>query len=312
MKAVCYEAFGPPEVLRVLEVPPPVARAGQVLVEVHAAGVHPVEMAIRQGKLRKIVPGRFPRGVGGDFSGRVAAVGEGVSRVAVDELVYGVMPHMKLGSVAEFVAVPQEKVARIPDSISAIEAATLPVAGTTAQRALTHSVTLGPGQRLLVRGATGAVGVVAVQLGKALGAHVTALANARHGDLATSLGADVVLDYKKTPLRTLKQFDVILDLVGTQVSDLRRQLSPKGRLVTLALDPDHLLRSFLGVLAPRTRAFTNNPSAADLEALTRYVEQKQIRPVVSEVLAMHEVVRAHGLVERGGIRGRLILDLGKA
>jgi NADPH:quinone reductase-like Zn-dependent oxidoreductase len=309
MKAVRYSSYGPPEVLQVVEVPRPEARAGHVVVQVGAAGVHPVEMALRQGKLRWVVPGRLPRGVGGDFSGQVEAIGSGVDRVEVGDRVLGVMPHLKLGSVAEFVAVPQEKVVRIPQNISLIEAATLPAAGTTAVRALTRSATISKGTRLLVRGATGAVGVVAVQLGKSMGAHVTAMCSAGNADLAGRLGADSVVDYAQTPPSALEKFDVILDLVGTEVPVLRRKLLPGGRLVTLTVDPDHILRSFLSTLGPRTSAFTNNPSAADLDTLVQYVTEKHILPVVSEVLPMDDVVEANKRVENGGIRGRLILDL---
>jgi NADPH:quinone reductase-like Zn-dependent oxidoreductase len=138
------------------------------------------ELAFRAGKLRAISRARFPRGLGTDFTGRVAALGSGVHAWSVGEEVWGLMPHLTFGAIADHVTVPEQRLARAPKNLSLLDAAALPVSGTTAMTALTDKAGLISGERLLVRGATGGVGSIAVQLGKALGAHVTALAGARN------------------------------------------------------------------------------------------------------------------------------------
>ncbi|MEV4703041.1 NAD(P)-dependent alcohol dehydrogenase [Actinoplanes sp. NPDC049316] len=311
MRAIEYDRYGPPDVLRLVEKPTPVAGPGQVLVEVHAAGVGGGEMPIRAGRLRRVVRGRLPRGIGNDFAGRVAGVGPGVQEFRPGDRVWGVMPHLRFGSTAEYVAVPVRLLATAPANLDLVEAAALPTAGTTVLTALTKKVQLAAGDRLLVRGAAGGVGSVAVQLGRALGAHVTALAGARALAWITELGAHEAYDYRTTAPADLGRFDVVLDLVGTGLRAYRRLLTPRGRLIALVVDPDHLVRSVLSGAAPRTTSFSNNPSADDLATLTRYAEQGAVRPVVDAVLPMAEAAQAHRRVEAGGLRGKIVLTTGR-
>ncbi|PRY28345.1 NADP-dependent oxidoreductase [Pseudosporangium ferrugineum] len=310
MRAIRYDSYGPAEVLHVAEVPDPQAGPGEVLVRVHAAGVHPVELAVREGKLRRFLRQPLPRGLGADFAGVVAAAGAGVSTVRAGDRVWGVLPHLKLGSTAEFVVVPEKLVSPAPADLTLIEAAALPAAGTTVIRALTRAVRLTGGQRLLVRGASGGAGVLAVQLGRSLGAHVTALAGAGARELVESLGADEVVDYRTADPASLGRFHVILDLVGTDVGTFRKLLAPKGRLIALAMDADHPLRWMSSLLLPGVVGFSNNPSAGELAALARAVEKGELRPVVGGVLPMEQVVEAHHRLARGGVHGRLILTTG--
>jgi NADPH:quinone reductase-like Zn-dependent oxidoreductase len=307
VRAIRYDRYGPPETLRLVDIPEPVAQRGQVLVRVHAAGVHPIELHVRAGKLRRVLRDPLPRGIGGDFTGVIEAVGDGVDPARVGERSWGVMPHTKVGSTADLVAVPAHLVTPAPTSISPIEAAALPAAGTSILRALTKEVPVGEGTRLLVRGAAGGAGVLAVQLGRSLGAHVTALARAEHLELVSELGADVALDYRTTQAARLGTFDVVLDLVGPGAGEYRKAVRPGGRLISLALDPDHLVRSMLSALRPGTLAFSNNPGAAELTALTRAVDDGVLRPVVSEVFAMEAAPQAHRRLERGGVAGRIVL-----
>ncbi|GAA1658634.1 NAD(P)-dependent alcohol dehydrogenase [Actinoplanes couchii] len=295
--------------LRPVDIPEPVAQRGQVLVRVHAAGVHPVELDVRAGKLRRVLRGPLPRGIGADFTGVIEAVGDGVDPARAGERAWGVMPHLTVGSTAELVAVPAPLVTPAPASISLTEAAALPAAGTTILRALTGKIPVGEGTRLLVRGAAGGAGVLAVQLGRKLGAHVTALARAEHLGLVSGLGADVALDYRTTEVAGLGTFDVVLDLVGKDFGAYRKVVKPGGRLIALAMDPDHLVRSFVSTLRPGIVAFTNNPGTAELTALTRAVDDGVLRPVVAEVLAMQDAAQAHRRLEHGGVAGRIVLEL---
>ncbi|UBU18365.1 NAD(P)-dependent alcohol dehydrogenase [Nonomuraea gerenzanensis] len=315
MRAVQYTRFGPPEVLRVNDVPTPQPGPGEVLVEVRAASVDAGELAFRTGRLRGLTRARFPRGLGGDFTGRIAALGAGVHGWSAGEEVWGLMPHLAFGAIADYVTVPEQRLARAPRNLSLLDAAALPSSGTTALTALTDKAALTGGERLLVRGATGGVGSLAVQLGKALGAHVTALAGARNLGWVTELGADTALDYRTTRPQDLGRYDVILDVVGTDLGAYQARLTRGGRLVALAFDQDRILASMVtmglrAALSPRrVKLFSNNPSSARIAELTASAEAGSIRPVIDTVYPIGDVAQAHRRLEAGGVRGKLIIDM---
>lgn len=314
MRAVRYEAYGPAEVLHEVEVKVPPVGRGDVEVAVGGASVSGGELPVRAGKLRRVIRQRLPAGTGVDFAGTVTSTGPDVTRISVGDTVWGLMPHLTFGAIAERVVVPEQCLATAPSNISEIEAAALASSGTTALHALTATADLRPGQRLLVRGATGGVGVVAVQLGAALGAHVTALARADSLEWVRDLGADEAFDYRATRPEDLAAFDVIVDLVGTELRAFRRRLVPRGVMVALALDSRRPIRSALAVavdgLDRRTRltAFSNDPTPDDLDRLRGFVESGAIRPIVQEVLPMRETAVAHRRLEQGGMRGKIVID----
>jgi NADPH:quinone reductase-like Zn-dependent oxidoreductase len=232
------------------------------------------------------------------------------------DAVWGLVPHGTFGSSAEYVTVPQKRVAPTPDGLDLVTAAALPSVGTTAIRALVHEARLAPGERLLVRGGAGGVGSVAVQLGAALGAHVAALAGAGALDWVRGLGAAEVLDYRATTPDALPRFDVVLDLVGTDVPAYRRRLTRGGRYVGLALDAARPVLSGASAIGNKLRSprryrmFSNDPSPELLAELTRRVEAGEIRPLVAERLPLEGVVEAHRRLEAGGVQGRYVLETG--
>lgn len=313
MRAVRYDQYGPPEVLHLTETPVPEPGSGEVLVEVHGASANGGETAIRAGKLRRLVRQPFPRGVGVDFAGQVASVGAGVRRIAVGQAVWGLVPHGTFGSVADYVVVPEPRLAATPSGLDLVQAAALPAAGTTAITALVEEARLRSGERLLVRGASGGVGSIAVQLGKALGAQVTTLTGSRNLDWVRDLGADVALDYRTTRPIDLGEFDVVLDTVGTELPAYRARLARNGRMVALAIDTVHIARSFVFVAlgrfarTRRVHAFTNNPPPERLAELTRRVEAGEIRPVVDTVFPMSATADSHRHLEAGGVRGKYVI-----
>ncbi|MCA2216002.1 NAD(P)-dependent alcohol dehydrogenase [Jidongwangia harbinensis] len=317
VRAVRYDEFGPAEVLRVVDLPVPRVGPDEVLVKVRAAGVGGGEAPIRAGRLRRVMRTRPPAGVGNDFTGHVAAVGAEVRRLRVRDAVWGLMPHLTFGSTAEYVAVPERLVAPAPGTVDLVDAAALPSAGTTVLTALTEKAELRPGQRLLVRGGSGGVGTVAVQLGRSLGAHVTALASARNLAWVRDLGADEAVDYRGDAATRLAPFDVIVDTVGTDLPAVRRMLARRGRMVALAVDPGHLAANVLflarGTLSPSRRvvAFSNNPGTERLVELTRYVEDGTLRPVVDTVFPMDRTAEAHRRIEAGGVRGKYVIDVAR-
>ncbi|MEU8380265.1 NAD(P)-dependent alcohol dehydrogenase [Streptosporangium sp. NPDC048865] len=193
---------------------------------------------------------------------------------------------------------------------------TLLAGGTTSITALRDKARLRAGERLLVRGASGGVGSVAVQLGRAYGAHVTALAGARNLDFVRDLGADEVFDYATTGPADLGRFDVVLDAaIGTELGTFRRLLAPGGRMVSITFDSRHVLSSLSYVLAStvfgprRVRFFSGNPDHRLLADLTRLVESGALRPVVDTIHPLSGIAEAHRALEAGGVRGKHVIRI---
>lgn len=316
MRAALYDRYGPPDVLYEGKLPKPTAGPGEVLVRVHASSVNGGELLGRAGKLRPVTaiasPG-FPKRVGIDFAGEVETVGRDVSTFRPGDRVWGLLPRA-FGAAAEFVVVPPQQLALAPANLDLVQAAALPV-GTTAITALRDKAHLKPGERLLVRGGSGGVGSIAVQLGRLYGAHVTALTRADHQDLMLDLGADEVFDYRTTSPTDLSGFDVILDTVGTQIPAYRSLLTRSGRMVAVAFDIDNLLTSLSYLLAStvfgrkRVRFFSGNPHADLFAELTRLTNSGAIRPVVDTVYPLADIAQAHKALETGGVRGKLVIQI---
>jgi NADPH:quinone reductase-like Zn-dependent oxidoreductase len=315
MRAALYDRYGPPEVLHEGEVPVPDVKPGEVLVRVHAASVNGGELAGRAGKMRLVTGRRFPMRTGIDFAGEIAEVGPSVTGMREGERVWGFLGRTTFGSAAEYVAVRPRQIAPAPDNLTPVQAVSLLAGGTTSITALRDKARLKPGERLLVRGASGGVGSVAVQIGKAFGAHVTALAGPKNLDFVRSLGADEVLDYTTTHSSGLGSFDVIMDTVGTQHPAYRRLLAPGGRMVAIAFDVENLLAGVSYILGSavhgsrRVRFFSGNPRHELLAELTRYAQNGDIRPVVDTVHPLDRIAAAHRALEAGGVRGKHVIQI---
>ncbi|WP_098023537.1 NAD(P)-dependent alcohol dehydrogenase [Streptomyces sp. st115] len=314
MRAALYDSYGPPEVLYEGRVPVPVRKPGEVLVRVHAASVNGGELHGRAGRVRFVTGRRFPQRTGLDFAGEVAEVDSGATGLRVGDRVWGILGRT-FGSAAEYVSVRPRQIAYAPGNVTLTEAASLPAGGTTSLTALRDKAGLRAGERLLVRGASGGVGSVAVQLGKAVGAHVTGLAGAKNADFVRELGADEVLDHRATALADLDRYDVIMDTVGTEHPVLRRRLAPGGRLVSIAFDIDHPVRSIGYLLGSavhgrqRVRFFSGNPKHDLFTELTAYVERGDLRPVVDTVHPLADIATAHRALEAGGVRGKHVIQV---
>ncbi|PSL55964.1 NADPH:quinone reductase-like Zn-dependent oxidoreductase [Saccharothrix carnea] len=308
MRAALFDRYGPPEVLYEGTVPDPEVRPGHVLVRVHAASVNGGELMGRSGRLKLLLGREFPKRVGIDFAGEVVS-GPGFAPGAH---VWGGLPRGRFGSAAEYVVVRPRQLAPSPAGLDLVQAAALPGVGTTAITALRDKARLRRGERLLVRGASGGVGSVAVQLGKAYGAHVTALAGKATLDFVRELGADEAIDYRTDPA-DLGRFDVVLDTRGSTPGAYRRLLGPGGRMVGIAFrsaaDVGYLLGS--AVFGPRrVRFFSGNPKTELFADLTALVESGAVRPVVDAVHPLADVAAAHRALEAGGVRGKHVLRIG--
>lgn len=316
MRAALFDRYGPPEVLYVADIPVPDVDSDQVLVRVHASSVNGGELAGRAGKLRLLTGNRFPKQVGLDLVGEVAGVGADVTAVDVGDRVWGIVQVTAFGAAAEYATVRPDQTALAPANLDAVEAASLLAGGTTAITALRDKAHLLPSERLLVRGASGGVGSLAVQVGTLFGAHVTALASARSADFVRGLGADEVYDYRTTSAGDLGTFDVVLDTVGTEHRAFRKLLAPAGRMVAVSFDIDRMLPS-LGYLAGsavhgsrRVRFFSGRPKSDLFAELTRLAERGDLRPVVDTVHPLERIAEAHRALEAGGVRGKHVVSIG--
>ncbi|MFB8348106.1 NAD(P)-dependent alcohol dehydrogenase [Streptomyces niveus] len=313
MRAALFDSFGPPEVLYEGKVPVPRIKPDEVLVRVHASSVNGGELHGRAGRVKLVTGRRFPQRTGIDFVGEIAEAGTAVKGPRQGTAVWGILPR-RMGSMAEYVAVRPRQVSAAPAGLTPVEAASVLAGGTTGITALRDKARIKPGERLLVRGA-GGVGSVAVQLGKAYGAHVTALAGARNRDFVHGLGADEVLDHRTTRPCELGSFDVVLDTVGTQHRVFRRLLAPGGRMVAIAFDAEHIGTSVSYILASavhgsrRVRFFSGNPRHDLFAELARMAETGDIRPVVDTVRPLAELGAAHAALEAGGVRGKHIIQI---
>ena len=315
MRAAQFSRYGPPEVLNIHTVARPAPRRSEVLVGLHASSVNPHDTIVRSGTLRLLTGRRFPLGTGVDFAGEIVTLGADVTDFVVGERVWGLVPPQRphfTGSAAEFAVVPVDRIAALPPGLNFVEAASLVAVGTTALRGLRDACGVHPGERVLVRGAAGGVGSVAVQLARAMGAHVTTLSSARDLDFARSLGAEQALDYRTTPPESLPTFDVIFDAAGTDLERFRRRLAPGGRMATVAFGSPAALRAIVAsaVFGPRRiRSFSGNPKRPLLDSLAGYVVAGALRPVIEGVYALDEIATAHRAQEAGGGRGKLVLNL---
>jgi NADPH:quinone reductase-like Zn-dependent oxidoreductase len=312
MQAAQYDRYGPPEVLTVRTVPTPTPARGEVLVRVHGSSVNLGETLIRSGAMRPVTGWRFPKATAADFAGEVAAVGPGVDRLHIGQPVWGYLGGLRGGAAAEYVVAKQAWAAPAPASVDLATAAALPTVAMAALQALRDTVKLTAGERLLVIGASGGVGSAAVQLGRAMGATVTAVAGADSAELCRQLGAERVIDYATTePSEIDEDFHVILDCHGTALRAYRRLLRRGGRMVTLASSGAGAAFALLSTVlpGPRVRLFTLliRRRRDDLETLARYVDRGELQPVVEQEYPVADIADAHRAAESGHARGKRLI-----
>ena len=317
MKAVVHRAYGEPEVLTVGEVGKPVPGDDDVLIRVVAAGASIGDHHIVTGKpyLVRLSPfGGFPRPKhtvpGAAMSGRVEAVGAAVTGFRVGDEVFG---QALIGAFAEYLVMPAKLIAHKPKNLTFDEAAAVPW-GTTALQGLRDAGGVKAGERVLVYGASGAVGTWAVQLAKSLGAHVTAVCSTRNVDLVRSLGADEVIDYTKRDfVEGGARYDLLMDMVGNRaLSDCKRVLSAGGRYVPCSGGGGDWLGPIVRIIgglftflfgSKHMRMFMQKLDAADLAVMRELIEAGRIRPVVERTWSFSEASAALQHVGTGHSRG---------
>jgi NADPH:quinone reductase-like Zn-dependent oxidoreductase len=310
MRAVEYDRYGGPEVLRVRQVARPAVRAGQVLVRVHGTTVSPTDAVLRGGGMKLVSGRRFPKRTGLDFAGEVAEVGAGITDLSAGQRVWGFLGDVsgRVGAAAEFIPVKPAALSPAPAGIDLVEAAALPSVGVTALCALRDSLRLRSGDRLLVVGGSGGVGSAAIQLATATGAKVTAVSSAANQGFCEDLGAAETFDYT-APQRIGATFDAVLDCHGSALGTYRRLLRPGGRMMTTASSGmGYAMRSAV-TPGPRVRVMMARSRRADLAALAEHVERGALRPVVEGVHPPERISQLHAEVATGHARGKRVISM---
>ncbi|MGW1763788.1 NADP-dependent oxidoreductase [Streptomyces sp. NPDC002073] len=309
MKAAVIHQYGQvADVVQVTDIPVPAVGPQDVLIEVRAAGVNPVDHLIVKGFMAAgELPG--PLAIGSEVAGVVSAVGDEVTGFSVGDEVFSRVDPRVGGGFAEYVAVNRALVAAKPSNLSFEEAASLPLVALTAWQALTEQSDVRAGSRVLIHGGAGGVGSAAVQIAKQLGAEVVATASTGSTELVRELGADQVVDYRNEKFdEVLSGIDVVLDTIGgdTQERSLR-VLKPGGSLVSIVPVPDaDAMRAQWNV---DVRSFLMRPHGEQLARLADLAESGRLRPIVETVFPLDETPAALLKVERGGARGKTVIGV---
>ncbi|MBN9537981.1 MAG: NADP-dependent oxidoreductase [Alphaproteobacteria bacterium] len=333
MRAYVLEHYGGPEGARLADVPTPVLGSRDILVEVHAAGLNPVDFKFRQGKLRPVLRPKLPFVLGNELAGEVVAVGSDVKRFRVGDRVFARTAKDRAGAFAEQACIGEDHAALVPRDLDFAAAAAVPLAGLTALQALRDELAVRPNQRVFISGGAGGVGTFAIQIAKWLGAHVTTTASARGETLVRSLGCDEVIDYTTQDIsRTGNRFDAGFDLIGGKTLAQMFDVMKRGtRIVSVAAIPEpqtaikdlggrralaavFWLASY-GIRSRARRASVGyrylfmHPSGRDLAQLAELIEGGRLTVIVDKTYPFAKVADALAHVESGHAKGKVVVTM---
>ena len=309
MKALVHDDYCGLDGMRLDEMPDPVPGPDDVLIEVHAAGINPIDWKVRAGLLRARFELDFPDIPGRDVSGVVVATGENVSDLKKGDAVFGVCPPNRHGSHAELVAADAAIFAIKPHEVSHIEAASIALVGITALTALEKTATIEPGMKVLIHAGAGGVGAFAIQYCKSRGATVYTTCSASNADYVLGLGADEVIDYTRGDFADgLSDFDVVYDTMGGDIHVRSRDvLKPGGMLVCLNAAPvptDAPARDDISIETPLVTYLR-----ADGERIGELIAARDVQPSVGTVFFFSDAIDAYRLSETGHARGKVVLRM---
>ncbi|HAH43725.1 NAD(P)-dependent alcohol dehydrogenase [Gimesia sp.] len=309
MKAVTYDEYGSPQVLKLSEIDRPDPEDYEVLIQVAAAGINPIDARLRQGEMKWLLPGRFPRVPGYDVAGIVQEA-DRESDLEPGDRVLAFLDHIYGGASAEYAGCSSRCVVRIPESLSFEQAAGLPLAGSTALQSLRNYGHIKPRDRVLINGASGGVGAFAVQIAVAYGAEVTAVASARHEEFVRSLGASHFFDYQREDFTgSSRKWEIIFDVAGKRsYSQVKHSLARTGQYVTTEPSFRGLAISVLTwPQSEQSHVMLAHPNKEDLTELVRLWSEKQLIVTIADMIPFSDAVKAHQLIEEGGFCGKLVL-----
>jgi len=303
MKAIQFETYGDSGVLQLKQTEKPQPGENEILIKVAATTVNPFDMKVRSGSMQKMVPINLPWTPGSDVAGSIEAVGVGVSRLKVGDEVFATTFG---GTYAEYVIVKEAQAALIPKNVSLPEAAALAVPIVTSYTFLVQGGELKAGQRVLIHGAAGGVGGIMVQMAKALGAYVIGTASGEGLELAKSLGADEVIDYKNQDFTKLvKDVDLVIDLAGGETQTKSFGVVKKGgKLLSAVMPPSQELAEKYGINA---QFISSEPSNKKLEFGAKLVEAGKIKTQIAKIFKLEDAGKAQDLLSGGGVNGKVVL-----
>lgn len=332
MKAFTIDRYGSADRVRSTEVPEPDMRDDDVLIEIHAAGVNPLDSKIRDGEFKLILPYRLPLILGNELAGLVVRVGSRVQRFKPGDEVYARPAKDRIGTFAQFIAVSEEDVAPKPKSLTMEEAASIPLVGLTAWQALIEIAKLKKGQKVLIHAGSGGVGTFAIQLAKHVGATVATTTSTANIDLVKRLGADIVIDYKKDAFEeVLRDYDVVLNSLDAET--LKKSLlvlRPGGKLISISGPPDpefarqlglgRMLELVMRLLSFRIRRQAKRSqvdysflfmraSGDQLRQIGSLIDAGAIRPVLDRVFPFESTKEAMAHVETGRAKGKVVVKV---
>ena len=299
MKAIQFSQYGKANVLEIKDVKIPTINAGQILVQVKAFGINPIDWKLRSGAMKAFIP--LPFILGSEVSGIVMKVSDDVKHIKVGDNVYGRTQH----AYAEYVSMDADKTQIIPAFLNFAEAVSLPSGSQVAYSALKTVGNIQKNQKVLIHAGAGGVGTAAIQIAKYFGAHVTTTVSTRNIALAKQLGADEVIDYRATSITTLEnEFDLILDSVGGQTQiDSWELLKENGTLVTLVSDESAQFTPSPNKKFNFMRGVQDNSSTK----VNQLIELRKIKPIIDQVYDFKDIAAAHTKSETGHVSGKLIV-----
>ncbi len=332
MEAFIVNHYGKKEELRLTDIAEPVVKGNDVLVQIHSASVNQLDSKIRNGEFKLILPYKPPFILGHDLAGVVTKVGSNISKFKVGDEVYARPADHRIGTFAEFISMNEKDVAMKPKNLSMEEAASIPLVGLTAWQALIEKANLKKGQKVFIQAGSGGVGTFAIQLVKHLGATVATTTSTTNIDLVKSLGADIIIDYKKEDFETiLKDYDVVLNSQDTKTLEKSLQiLKTGGKIISISGPPDPdfgkeinanwFLKTVLKFLSANIRKKAKRlgvnfsflfmrAQGEQLSEITKLIESGVIKPVIDKVFPFEQTNEAMSYIETGRAKGKVVVKV---
>jgi NADPH:quinone reductase-like Zn-dependent oxidoreductase len=332
MKALTFKRYGKSPEIGFTDVPRPKPKAGELLVQVHAASVNPIDNMIPTGLFKAVLKFELPATLGSDLSGVVAEVGSGVTRFKVGDAVFANIFDQGTGSIAEFAVVPERVAAHKPANLDFVQAASIPMVGLTSWQALSERARLQPGQKVFIPAGSGGVGTFAIQLARHLGARVGTTTSTGNVELVRSLGADEVVDYKKQAFQdVLRGYDAVLGTVrGDTLEKSIAILKPRGTIVSLVgpLDAafararrlNFFLTFVFGLMSRRIMGLAKRkgvtysflfarPDGDQLAQIGELLQAQRVRPVIDKVFPFEQAPEALAYLAQGRSRGKVVVQM---
>jgi NADPH:quinone reductase-like Zn-dependent oxidoreductase len=331
MKAFTIQRYSKTENLEMADVPKPIIKADEVLVEIHSASVNQLDNKLKNGEFKMMLPYKFPLILGHDVAGIVIKVGSKVTKFKVGDEIFSRLPDFQIGAFAEYVAINENFVAPKPKNISMEQAASVPLVGLTVWQAF-EKANLKKGHKVFIQAGSGGVGTFAIQLAKHLGAFVATTTSAKNVQLVKDLGADVIIDYKTQDFENiLKDYDLVLNSQDQKTLEKSiRILKPSGKVISISGPPDvdfakklglnFFLKAVMFLLSFKTKKLAKKQnvdysflfmeaSGNQLNEISKLIESGIIKPTVDKIFPFEQTTDALNYVDSGRAKGKVIIKI---